>query len=137
MSFGWTNAPAAFMDLLNRVFRQYLDTFVIVFIDDILVYSRTEEEHANHLRIALQTLRDHELYAKFSKCEFWLKFVVFLGHVVSGDGIQVDAQKIEAVKNWPRATSPTEIRSFLGLSGYYRRFVEGFSSIASPLTRLT
>uniref|UniRef100_A0A0V0GQG3 Putative ovule protein n=1 Tax=Solanum chacoense TaxID=4108 RepID=A0A0V0GQG3_SOLCH len=137
MSFGLTNAPAAFMDLRNRVFKQYLDMFVIIFIDDILIYSRSEKEHAKHLRIALQTLRDHKLYAKFSKCEFWLKSVAFLGHVVSGEGIRVDNQKIEAVKNWPRPTSPTEIRSFLGLAGYYRRFVEGFSSIAVPLTRLT
>nr|AAT39297.2 Gag-pol protein, putative [Solanum demissum] len=137
MSFGLTNAPAAFMDLMNRVFKPYLDTFVIVFIDDILVYSRNEEDHASHLRTVLQTLKDNKLYAKFSKCEFWLKSVAFLGHIVSGDGIKVDTGKIEAMQNWPRPTSPTEIRSFLGLAGYYRRFVEGFSSIASPLTKLT
>nr|WMB96863.1 hypothetical protein [Solanum melongena] len=137
MYFGLTNAPAAFMDLMNRVFWQYLDMFVIVFIDDILVYSRDEEEHVNHLMIALQALRDNELYLKFSKFEFWLKSVAFLGHVISGDGIRVDTQKIEVVKNWPRPTSPTEIRSFLGLSGYYRRFVEGFSSTSASLTKLT
>ncbi|XP_075110082.1 uncharacterized protein LOC142181216 [Nicotiana tabacum] len=137
MSFGLTNAPAAFMDLMNRVFEPFLDTFIIVFIDDILLYSKSKEDHAEHLRIALQTLKKNELYAKFSKCELWLQSVAFLGHVVSSEGIKVDPQKTEAVKNWPRPTTPTEIRSFLGLAAYYRRFVEGFSSLAAPLTKLT
>ncbi|KAH9658749.1 Endonuclease [Citrus sinensis] len=137
MPFELTNAPAAFMDLMNRVFRPYLDRFVIVFIDDILVYSRSQEEHEEHLRTILQTLRQKQLYAKFSKCEFWLDKVVFLGHVISAEGIYVDPQKIEAVVNWERPTNVTEVRSFLGLAGYYRRFVEGFSKIAIPLTRLT
>ncbi|KAH0706733.1 hypothetical protein KY289_011809 [Solanum tuberosum] len=137
MSFGLTNAPAAFMDLMNKVFNPYLDMFVIVFIDDILIYSRNKEDYASHLKIVLQTLKDRELYAKFSKCEFWLEFVAFVGHIVSGEGIKVDTQKIEAVQNWPRPTCPTDIMSFLGLAGYYRRFVEGFSSISSPLTKLT
>jgi len=137
MSFGLTNAPAVFMDLMNSLFRPFLDLFVIVFIDDILVYSRSEDEHADHLRAVLQTLRDRKLYAKFSKCEFWLKSVAFLGHIVSDEGIKVDTQKIEAVKSWPRPTTPTEVRSFLGLAGYYRRFVEGFSSLSAPLTKLT
>ena len=136
MSFGLTNAPAAFMDLMNRVFKPYLDLFVIVFIDDILVYSRSETDHAEHLRIVLQTLKDRELYAKFSKCEFWLKSVAFLGHVISGEGVKVDFQKIDAIKNWPRPTSASDIRSFLGMAVYYR-FVEGFSSISALLTRLT
>ncbi|WRX23577.1 Reverse transcriptase domain - like 10 [Theobroma cacao] len=137
MPFGLTNAPAAFMDLMNRVFHPYLDTFVIVFIDDILVYSRDNDEHAAHLRIVLQTLRERQLYAKFSKCEFWLQEVVFLGHVVSRTGIYVDPKKVEAILQWEQPKTVTEIRSFLGLAGYYRRFVQGFSLIAAPLTRLT
>ena len=111
--------------------------FVIVFIDDILIYSRSEEEHASHLRVALQTLKDRQLFAKFSKCEFWLQSVAFHGHIVSCKGISVNSQKIEEVKQWPRPTSATDIKSFLCLAGYYIRFVEGISSIASPLTRLT
>ncbi|WMV14491.1 hypothetical protein MTR67_007876 [Solanum verrucosum] len=130
-------AGKAFMDLMNRGFKQYLDLFVIIFIDNILIYSKNEEEHTSHLRVVLQTLKDRQLFAKFNKCEFWLQLVSFLGHIVSSEGIRVDSQKIEAVKQWPRPTSATDIRSFLGLVGYYRRLVEGFSSIASPLTRLT
>ena len=136
MPFGLTNAPAAFMDMMNRVFRPYLDQFVVVFIDDILVYSKSEAEHEQHLRIVLQTLREKQLYAKFSKCEFWLSEVVFLGHVVSAKGIQVDPKKIEAVMEWKQPKNVAEVRSFLGLAGYYRRFVEGFSSIAALLTKL-
>ena len=113
MPFGLTNAPAAFMDLMNRVFKSYLDTFVIVFIDDILVYSWSEEEHAEHLRIVLQTLRDKKLYAKFSKCEFWLEEVVFLGHVISAEGVYVDPKKIEAILSWKPPTSVHEVRRFL------------------------
>ncbi|CAN4123632.1 unnamed protein product [Withania somnifera] len=137
MSFGLTNAPLAFMDLMHRVPKPYLDSFVIVFIDDILIYSRNESDHEHHLRLVLRTLREHRLYAKFSKCEFWLESVAFLGHVVSKDGIRVDPAKIQAVCDWPRPTTVIEIRSFVGLVGYYQRFVEGFSSIAAPLTRLT
>ncbi|XP_050222497.1 uncharacterized protein LOC126672585 [Mercurialis annua] len=137
MSFGLTNAPAAFMNLMNQIFKPFLDQFVIVFIDDILIYSRIEEEHAQHLRTVLQTLRDHRLYAKFSKCEFWLEEVAFLGHVISQSGIKVDPKKIEAVMNWKRPSSVTEIRSFLGLAGYYRRFVQDFSKLYAPLTKLT
>ena len=114
MPFGLTNAPAAFMDLMNRVFKPYLDTFVIVFIDDILVYSRLEEEHTKHLRIVLQTLRDKQLYVKFSKCELWLEKVVFLGHVISAEGVYVDPKKIEVILSWKPLTSVHEVRSFLG-----------------------
>ncbi|KAH0723877.1 hypothetical protein KY290_005311 [Solanum tuberosum] len=121
MSFGLTNALAAFIDLLNRVFKQYLDLFVIVFIDDILIYSRNEEEHVTHLRVVLQTLKDRQLLSKFSKCEFWLQSVAFIGHIVSSEGIRVDSQKIDTVRQWPRPTSPTYIRSFLNLVGYYIR----------------
>ncbi|KAL4017951.1 hypothetical protein IC575_021530 [Cucumis melo] len=137
MSFGLTNAPAVFMDLMNRVFKDFLDSFVIVFIDDILIYSKTEAEHEEHLHQVLETLRANKLYAKFSKCEFWLRKVTLLGHVVSSEGVSVDPAKIEAVTNWPRPSTVSEIRSFLGLAGYYRRFVEDFSRIASPLTQLT
>ncbi|KAH0638002.1 hypothetical protein KY289_037917 [Solanum tuberosum] len=137
MSFGLTNAPTTFMDLMNRVFRYYLDMFVIVFIDDILIYSRSENEHMDYLRIILQVLKDYQLYAKFSKCEFWLRYVAFLGHIVSSKGIEVDPKKTDAVKSWPRPLTPTDIRSFLSSASYYRRFVEGFSSIASPLPTMT
>ncbi|GJR48196.1 putative nucleotidyltransferase, ribonuclease H [Tanacetum coccineum] len=136
MPFGLTNAPAVFMDLMNRIFHEYLDKFVIVFIDDILVYSKSEEEHEQHLRIVLEILRQKKLYAKFSKCEFWLQQVAFLGHIVSADGIIMDPSKVEAITKWPRPTTVTEVRSFLGLAGYYRRFVEGFSRLALPLTQL-
>ena len=99
MPFGLTNAPAAFMDLMNRVFRQHLDEFVIVFIDDILIYSKSPEEHEKHLKIVLQTLKENQLYAKFSKCEFWLDRIIFLGHVISAKGVYVDPKKIEAIVN--------------------------------------
>ncbi|GKA93458.1 putative reverse transcriptase domain-containing protein [Tanacetum coccineum] len=121
---------------MNRIFHEYLDKFVIVFIDDILVYSKSEEEHERHLRIVLEILRQKKLYAKFSKCEFWLQQVAFLGHIVSADGIIMDPSKVEAITKWPRPTTVTEVRSFLGLAGYYRRFVEGFSRLALPLTQL-
>lgn len=137
MPFGLTNAPAFFMDLMNRLFQPFLDQFVIIFIDDILVYSRSIEEHRHHLRKVLEVLREQKLYAKFSKCHFWKKEVRFLGHVVSEDGISVDPDKVVAVREWKQPTTVTEIRSFLGLAGYYRRFIENFSLIASPLTKLT
>nr|GEX96257.1 putative reverse transcriptase domain-containing protein [Tanacetum cinerariifolium] len=136
MPFSLTNVTAVFMDLMNRIFYEYLDKFVILFIDDILVYSKTKEEHEEHLRIVLGTLRQKKLYAKFSKCEFWLGHVAFLGHIVSANGITIDPAKVEAITKWPRPKTVIEIRSFLGLAGYYRRFVEGFSRLALPFTKL-
>ncbi|GJY43303.1 putative reverse transcriptase domain-containing protein [Tanacetum coccineum] len=127
ITFGLTNAPAIFMDLMNRVCSPYLDKFVIVFIEDILIYSKTQEEHVEHLRLVLELLKKEKLYAKFSKCEFWLREVQFLGHVINGNGIHVDPSKIEAVKNWKAPRTLTEVRSFLGLAGYYRSLQHIFS----------
>ena len=118
MPFGLTNAPTVFMDLMNRV-RPYLDKFVIVFIDDILIYSRDKEEHEQHLRLILELLRNEKLYAKFSRCEFWDREVYFLGHVVNEKGIHVDPAKVETIKKWESPKTPMEIRQFLGLAGYY------------------
>ncbi|KAL4318201.1 hypothetical protein GQ457_18G013510 [Hibiscus cannabinus] len=134
--FGLTNAPTAFMDLMNRIFKPYLEKFVFVFIYDILIYSRNKDEHAEHLRNFLQTLRDRQLFAKFSKCEFWLSEVAFLGHVTSAKGIMVDPKKVQMILDWCHLRNVGEVRSFLGLDVYYRRFVKGFSAIALPLTNL-
>jgi len=136
MSFGLTNAPAHFMYLMNSVFMPELDTFVVVFIDDILVYSKSKEEHAEHLRIVLTRLREHQLYAKFSKCEFWLKEVQFLGHVLSAEGVAVDPSKVKDVLDWKPPTTVYEVRSFLGLAGYYRRFIPDFSKVSKSITEL-
>ena len=135
MPFGLTNAPAAFMDLMHRVFQPYLDQFVVVFVDDILIYSQSEWEHEYHLRIVLQLLRGHRLYAKFSKCEFWLTEMRFLEHVVLASGVSVDPEKVEAEMSWERPKLVFEIRSFLGFALYYRRFIEDFSRLAAPMTR--
>ncbi|GJS53763.1 reverse transcriptase domain-containing protein [Tanacetum coccineum] len=137
MLFGLTNASAVFIDLINRVCRPYLDKIVIVFIDDILIYSGTQEEHEMHLGLVLELLKKEKLYAKFSKCEFWLQEVQFHGHVTNGDGINVDPSNIEVVKNWEAPRTPSEVCSFLGLGGYYRRFIKNFSKIAKSLTILT
>ncbi|GJX60731.1 putative reverse transcriptase domain-containing protein [Tanacetum coccineum] len=137
MPFSLINAPAIFMNLMNRVCRSYLDKFMIVFIHDILIYSKTQEEHVEHLRLVLELLKKEKLYAKFSKCEFWLREVQFLGHVINGNGIHMDPSKIKAVKNWKATRTPTEVRSLLGLTVYYRRFIENFSKIAKSLTILT
>nr|GEU76200.1 putative reverse transcriptase domain-containing protein [Tanacetum cinerariifolium] len=137
MPFGLTNAPAVFMDLMNRVCKAYLDKFVIVFIDDILIYSKNKEEHEEHLKLILELLKKEELYAKFSKCEFWIPQAQFLGHVINSKGIHVDPAKIESIKEWASPKSPTEIRQFLRLVGYYRRFIKGFSKIAKSMTKLT
>jgi hypothetical protein len=136
MSFGLTNAPTYIMYLMNKIFMEYLDKFVVVFIDDILVYSRSEEDDEEHLRFNLQKIRDHRLYAKLSKCEFWLKQVSFLGHIASNGGISVDPSNIQVILGWNLPTSVGDIHSFLGLSGYYRRFIEGFSKISKPMTEL-
>jgi hypothetical protein len=119
MLFGLTNAPGHFMYLMNSVFMPELNKFVVVFIDDILIYSRSKEEHEEHLRIVLQLLRDHQLYVKFSKCEFYIKEVLFLGHVVSPEGIAVDPSKVKEVLEWKLPTMVSEVRSFLGLADYY------------------
>jgi hypothetical protein len=136
MPFGLTNAPAYFMKLMNKVFMEYLDRFIVVFIDDILIYSKSDSDHEEHLRLVLKKLRDNQLYAKYSKCEFWIDKVSFLGHIISNGGITVDPAKVKGIVAWSIPTTVTEIRSFLGLAGYYRRFIEGFSKIAKPMTSL-
>jgi hypothetical protein len=133
MSFGLTNAPTYFMYLMNSVFMPELDKFVVVFIHDILVYSRNEEEHVDHLHVVLQRLREHRLYAKLSKCDFWLKEIKFLGHTISQDGVAVEPDKVQEVMNWKPPTTVHQIRSFLGLARYYRRFILDFSRIVKPM----
>src|SRR4051794_21290168 len=136
MSFGLNNAPAYFMNLMNKIFMNFLDKFAVVFIDDILIYSKSEEEHEQHLRVVLETLREHQFYAKFGKCEFCLKELRFLGHILSTGGVSIDPEKIKTVQEWRAPATQTDVRAFLGLEGYYRKFVEGFSSIARPMTQL-
>jgi hypothetical protein len=136
MSFGLTNALVYFMYLMNKVFMEYLDKFVVVFIDDILVFSKNEEEHEEHLRLVLEKLWEHKLYAKFSKCKFWLKEVVFLGHVLSEGGVSVDPGRVKDVLEWEPPQNVSDIRNFLGLASYYRRFIKDFSKIAKPMTQL-
>jgi hypothetical protein len=121
---------------MNSVFMPELDKFVVVFIDDILIYSKNEEYHIEHLRVVPTRLREHQLYAKFSKCEFWLREVSFLGHVLSDGGIIVDPTKVQEVLDWKAPISVHEVQSFLGLASYYRRFIPDFSKIAKPMTQL-
>ncbi|GKE01231.1 putative reverse transcriptase domain-containing protein, partial [Tanacetum coccineum] len=137
MPFGLTKSPTVFINLMNHVCKPYLDKFVMVFIDDILIYSKNKEEHEEHLKLILELLKKGELYAKFSKCEFWIPKVQFLSHEIDSQGIYVDPAKIESIKDWASPKTPTEICQFLGLAGYYRRFIEGFSKIAKPMTKLT
>jgi len=137
MPFGVTNAPVVFMDYMNEILCPYLDRFVVVFIDDIFIYSKNKEEHAEHLRIVSEVLREYQLYGKLSKCEFWLEEVQFLVHLISSHSIAVDPSKIDTVLKWERPQTVTEVHSFLVLAGYYKRFVEGFSKMVSPLTQLT
>jgi hypothetical protein len=136
MSFRLTNAPAYFMYLMNKVFMEYLDKFIVVFIDDILIFSRAEEEHEVHLRLVLEKLRVHQLYAKFGKCEFWITKVAFLGHVITAGGVSVDPGKVKDVLNWMPPTNVSGIQSFLRLAGYYRHFIQDLSKIAKLMTRL-
>ncbi|GJZ59109.1 putative reverse transcriptase domain-containing protein [Tanacetum coccineum] len=137
MPFGLTNAHVVFIDLMNRVCKPYLNKFVIVFIDDILIYSKNKQEHEEHLKLILELLKKEELYTKFSKCKFWIPKLQFLGHVIDGEGIHVDLAKIESIKDWASPKSPMKIHQFLGLAGYYQRFIEGFSKIAKLMTKLT
>jgi len=137
MPFGVTIALDVFMDYMNRIFQPYLDQFVVIFIDVILIYSKSPHEHAQHLRIVLSILREKQLYAKFSKCEFWLSEVKFLGYVISQGGVAVDQSKVEAVQNWTRPRNVSEVISFLRLTSYYQRFIIKFSQIDLPLTSLT
>ncbi|GJY95217.1 putative reverse transcriptase domain-containing protein [Tanacetum coccineum] len=137
MPFRFTNVHAMFIDLMNRVCKPYLGKFVIVFIDDILIYSKDEEEHVKHLKIILELLKKERLYAKFSKCDFWLDLIQFFIHVIDRSGVHVNPTKIEAIKSWAAPTTPTEVRQFLRLARYYWRFIEGFSLISKPLTKLT
>ena len=136
MPFRLTNSPAAFMDLMNHVFQPYVDQFIVVFIDDILVYSKDRENHDTHLRVVLETLRKERLYEKLRKCEFWLREVSFLRHLVSEEGIRVDLRKIEVIIEWKPPRNVMEVRSFLGLASYFRRFVKGFSMTVASMTRL-
>jgi hypothetical protein len=136
MSFGLTNAPVHFTYLMNLVFMRELDKFVVVFINDILIYSKNEEEHARHLRIVLTHLREHQLYAKSSKCAFWLKEIQFLGHVLSAKGIAVDPSKAKDIFEWKPPTTVHQVQCFLGLAGYYHRFIPDFSKLIKPITSL-
>ena len=137
LPFGLTNAPATFMHLMHSIFREHLDSFMVIFLDDILIYSQNLDDHMKHVKMALQILRKHQLYAKPSKCSFFQHSVEYLGHIVSSNGVEPDPAKIKAIHEWKIPTNVKEIRSFLGLAGYYRRFIQDFAKIAAPLTDLT
>ena len=136
MPFGITNAPAIFMCLMNNVMHKYLYKFVAVFIDDILIYSKTEEEHKEHVKILLRELWEHQLFVKFSKCDFFKDKIQYLGHVVTKEWISVDPKNIRAIEDWPVPKDVTNIRSFMGITSYYQRFIEGFLRIANPINSL-
>lgn len=136
LPFGLTNAPATFMHLIQKIFHSYLDRFVVVYLDDILVYSRSRDEHEEHLRTVLQVLRENKLYAKLNKCAFYRTEIEFLGHVISADGVYMEKNKMQDIKGWPQPKSVHEVRSFLGLAGFYRKFIKNFSQISSAMTDL-
>ena len=134
MPFGLSNAPSTFMRLMNEVLRPFLGRFVVVYFDDILVYSKSQKDHLHHLEEVFKVLRAQKLFGKLEKCEFFSPQVTFLGYVVSKDGISMDQAKVEAIKSWPTPTTITEVRSFHGLASFYRRFIKGFSSLMAPIT---
>jgi hypothetical protein len=136
MSFGLANLLAFYMNLMKSVFMDCLNKFVVVFIDDILIYSQSEEEHVDHLKMVLQRLREHQLYAELSKCEYWTDKVLFLGHIINKDGLALDPKKVADILNWKAPTNVRGIKSFIAMAGYYRRFIEGFSKIARPMKAL-
>ena len=136
MVFSLTNTPVAFMDLMNSVFKRYLNKFIVVFIDNILLYSKDRDEHTSHLRTVLEILSEHQLYEKLKTCQFSLKEVIFLVHIISNEGIKGDPQKVKAITKWPRPNNVTKIRSFLGITGYHQMFMENFSKITSFMTNL-
>jgi RNase H-like domain found in reverse transcriptase/Reverse transcriptase (RNA-dependent DNA polymerase) len=137
MPFGFSNAPSTFQGLMNEVFRDYVDQFILVYLDDVLIFSRSEEEHKQHVEMVLQRLRDERLFAKLSKCEFNKSSVSLLGHIVGANGLQREGKKVEAVVKWPQPANKVEVQSFLGFANYYRRFISGFSQMAAPLSNLT
>jgi hypothetical protein len=137
MPFGLTNAPATFQTLMNKIFHELLDSFVLIYLDDILIFSKDEKQHIEHLREVFKVLRKEKLYCAPNKCDFFKTSIDFLGHIVSARGIEVDPRKIVTITEWPPPKNVRELRSFLGLANYYRRFIRDFSKLAAPLTTLT